>query len=455
MSGVLGRRRNNEQGPDKPRPARYIVGTLFSTVVVGSVLLALPMSTAEGASTSLLTAIFTAASASCVTGLTIVDTAEHWSGFGHVVIVALIQVGGLGFMTMSSLMVVLLSKRLGLRQRIMVAAQTNSPSLGDVGELIRSILTMTLIVEAVAASVLALRFWAAHDMGVGRAAWMGIFHSISAFNNAGFSMFAGSLGDFRSDPFVLGTITLSVIAGALGFPVWRQLIDQPREPRRWDLHTKVTLATTAALTAVGWVVFMWFEWTNPKTMGPFSTLATIGNSLAYSVLGRTAGFSMFDVAATNDTTHLFTVTLMFIGGGSGSTAGGIKVTTFALLGLAIWAEVRGDRDTTFFRRRIPNDIQRQALAVALLAVGTVMLSTLALLSLTEFTMSDVLFEAVSALATVGSSTGVTAELSVAAKILVIALMFFGRVGPPTLFAALVLRDSERMYRYPEERIVIG
>lgn len=452
---MLGRKRAQEAQQQTPRPARYIVGTLLATIIVGSVLLMLPFSTPTGQSTTALTAIFTAASASCVTGLTIVDTATHWSPVGHVVLMALIQIGGLGFMTMSSLSVVLLSKRLGLRQRLMVAAQTGSPSLGEVVELIRSILVMTLCVEAIAASVLALRFWISHDMAVGRALWMGVFHSISAFNNAGFSMFEGSLADFRSDPFVMSTITLAVVAGALGFPVWRQLIDEPTQPRRWDLHTKLTLFTTAVLTAAGWVAFMWFEWTNPLTMGPFSTLATIGNSLAYSIVGRTAGFSMFDLAATNDTTHLFTVTLMFIGGGSGSTAGGIKVTTFALLGLAIWAEVRGDKDTTFFRRRVPNDIQRQALAVALLGVGAVMVATLSLLALTDFEMSEVLFEAVSALATVGSTTGITPELSSSAKLFVIVLMFLGRVGPPTLFAALVLRDSERMFRYPEERIVIG
>lgn len=449
------RSRRPEHRVDRPRPARYLVGTLGATILIGSVLLMLPLATRSGESTAPLTAVFTAASAGCVTGLTIVDTAEHWSAFGHAVLLGLVQVGGLGFMTMSSLSVVLLSRRLGLRQRLMVAAQTGSPSIGEVVELIRSVLVMTLSVEAVAAVVLTLRFWTGHDMGIVRAAWMGVFHAVSAFNNAGFAMFADSLSDFRSDPFVLGTITIAVIAGAIGFPVWRQLIDEPAEPRRWDLHTKLTLFTTAGVILAGWAAFMWFEWTNPATLGPLSTPATIGNAFVHSAVGRTAGFTTFDMAAANDTTHLMTVTLMFIGGGSGSTAGGIKVTTFSLLGLAIWAEVRGDRDTTFFRRRIPNDIQRQALAVALLAVGAVIAATLALLALTSLPFDDVLFEAVSALATAGVSTGTTPELSSAAKMLVVALMFLGRVGPPTLFAALVLRDKERLFRYPEERIVIG
>ncbi|MCO5313235.1 MAG: TrkH family potassium uptake protein [Microthrixaceae bacterium] len=451
----LRRFRINEPQPNQPRPARYIVGTILVTIAVGSVLLSLPIATAPGRHTSSLTAVFTAASASSVTGLTVVDTARHWSTFGHVVIVGLVQVGGLGIMTMSSLAVVVLSRRLGLRQRLLVAAQANSLTLGDVRELVRRILQMTLIVEAITALVLTAQFWWVHHMSLDSAAGMGAFHAISAFNNAGFSMFDQSLQRFAHDPVVLTVLALAVTAGALGFPVWSQLIDHPREPRRWDLHTKLTLAMTAVITAGGWVAFMWFEWTNPKTMGPMSSLATIGNSLAHSVFGRTAGFATVDVAATNDTSHLATVMLMFVGGGSSSTAGGIKVSTFALLGLAIWAEVRGDRDTTIFHRRVPSNLQRQAVAVALLAVGAVMAATLAMLALTPFGLSEVLFESVSALATVGSSTGITPTLGAGAKILMIVLMFLGRVGPPTLFAALVLRERERLYRYPEERIVIG
>lgn len=436
-------------------PAQYIVVTFLSAIAAGTVLLMMPGASRAEGSASFGTAMFTSASAACVTGLTVVDTEGYWTGFGQVVILALVQIGGLGAMTLTSLLLIALSRRLGIRQMVVVAAETGSLRLGDVKALTLAVLRITLAVEGVVAVILFARFWTAHDEGVGRAAYLGVFHAISAFNNAGFALFDDSLVGFQRDPIVLLVVALAVIAGSLGFPVWRQLVSNPRRPRRWDLHTKITVLATSVLLVVGWVLLLWFEWGNRDTMGPLSAPHKFVNGFFMSVVGRTAGFDSVQVAAMDDTSHLLTMILMFIGGGSGSTAGGIKVTTFAVLGWMMWAEVRGERDVDVFHRRLPMDMQRQATTVALLATGGVVTATMVLLALTHFQLEDVVFESVSALGTVGLSTGITPGLSTSAQFVVTFLMFVGRVGPPTLFAALVLRSRERLYRHPEERVIIG
>lgn len=436
-------------------PAQYIVVTFSVASLMGAALLMLPVATRAPGGASLVTALFTATSATCVTGLAVVDTTQHWSTFGQVVILGLIQVGGLGIMTLSSLLVIVLSRRLRIRQRVLAAAQTGTLRLGDVRALVVSVVKMTLTVELAVALVLFLRFWSSHGASPWRAAYLGIFHAVSAFNNAGFALFSNSLVDYQTDAVVLIVIALAVITGGLGFPVWRQIAAHPRRPDLWDLHAKVTILATVVLVVSAWVLFMWFEWSNPATFGSLSVPDSVVNGFFQSVTTRTAGFDAIGTAVLDDTSHLLTMILMFIGGGSGSTAGGIKVTTFALLGWVMWAEVRGEREVSMFRRRVPGDVQRQALTVALMAVGGVVLASLLLLALTPFRLSDVVFESVSALGTVGLSTGVTPSLPVPAQLVVTVLMFVGRVGPPTLFAALVLRSRERLYRHPEERIIIG
>jgi len=436
-------------------PAQYIVVTFFAASVIGTVLLMLPFASRARAGAPFTTALFTSVSATCVTGLAVVDTPGYWSGFGQAVILALIQVGGLGIMTLSSLLVIVLSRRLGIRQRMIAAAQTGTLRLGDVRSLLVSVVKLTFAVEAAVALVLLARFWLAYDEPFRRAVWLAVFHAVSAFNNAGFALFSDSLVGYRTDAVVLLVVAAAIVVGGLGFPVWRQILANPRGPGRWDLHAKVAVLATAGLIAIGWVLFTWFEWTNPATLGPLSAGDSAVNGLFQSITNRTAGFNAVDTAALDDTSHLLTMILMFIGGGSGSTAGGIKVTTFALLGWVMWAEVRGEREVNMFGRRVPGDVQRQAVTVALMAVGGVVAATMLLLALTDFALPDVMFESVSALGTVGLSTGITPGLSTPARLVVTVLMFVGRVGPPTLFAALVLRDRERLYRYPEERIIIG
>ena len=443
------------QGLVLRHPAQYIVVTFLATSVVGTILLLLPVATRAPGGASVTTALFTATSATCVTGLVVVDTPVYWSGFGQVVILALIQVGGLGIMTLTSLLVIVLSRRLGIRQRVIAAAQTGSLRLGDVKSLVLAVIKMTIAVESAVALVLLIRFWVTHDYGLGRAACLAVFHAVSAFNNAGFALFSDGLIGYQTDTILLVVIALAVITGGLGFPVWRQIAAHPRQPRRWDLHAKITVLTTIVLITVGSALFTWFEWTNSATFAQLSIEHSAVNGFFQSVTTRTAGFNAIDIAGLRETSQLLTTILMFIGGGSGSTAGGIKVTTFALLGWIMWAEVRGERDVEVFKRRVPTDVQRQALTVALMAVGGAVGSSMLLLMLTPFDLADVVFESVSALGTVGLSTGITPSLTVPAQLVVTILMFVGRVGPPTVFAALVLRERGRLYRHPEERIIIG
>lgn len=423
--------------------------------LVGGALLSLPVASEGAGRAPLLTALFTATSAVCVTGLVVVDTGAYWSTFGEWTILALIQVGGFGIMTITSLIMFIVARRLGLRQRLIAAAETGSLNLGDVRRLLIGVALFSFAVEAVVAVALALRFWLAYDEAFGRAMYLGVFHAVSAFNNAGFSPLPDGLLGLNRDPFVLMVVAAAVVIGGLGFLVWVQVARRPLAGRRWNVHAKLTLATTAVLLAGGWALFAVFEWTNPDTLGPMSAPDSVVNALFHSVVPRTAGFNSVDVASLRDPSLLLTEILMFIGAGSGSTGGGIKVTTFALLGWVLWAELRGDADVAVFERRVPGEAQRQALTVALTAIGVVMLATLALLATTPLPRADLQFEAISALATVGLSTGATPLLSAPSRVVVIAVMIIGRVGPPTLFAALVLRERNRQYRYAEERPMIG
>jgi potassium uptake TrkH family protein len=435
-------------------PAQYVVVAFVGASLVGTALLWLPFASDEPG-TTLVTALFSATSAVCVTGLIVVDTGAHWSGFGQAVILALIQIGGFGIMTLSSLIALVLARRLGLRQRVVAAAETGSLDLGDVRRLLFGVAKLSLGVEAFVALVLFGRFWLQHGESLWRAAHLGLFHAVSAFNNAGFSLFSDSLMGYADDSFVLIVVAVTVIVGGLGYPVWMEIARRPTKPSRWSLHAKLTVGPTLVLLTVGTLLLAWFEWTNPDTLGQMSTWDTSINAFFHSTMPRTAGFNSIDIASMREPSRLLTEVLMFIGGGSASTAGGIKVTTFALLGFVMWAEARGEPDVVVFRRRVPDATQRQALAVALLAVGVVVASTMLLLAISNVGRQDLLFEVVSALGTVGLSAGATPLLSTGPQLVTVGLMILGRVGPVTLFAALVLREQDRAYRFPEERPIIG
>ncbi len=436
-------------------PAQFVVVGFAVTIGVGTALLMLPIAASGPGGAPLLTAVFTATSAACVTGLIVVDTPVYWTGFGEGVILLLIQLGGFGIMTVGSLIGLLLSRRIGLRQRMTAQAERNALDLGGVREVILRVAGFSLAFEAIAATIVTLRLWTSYDEPFGTAAYHGLFHAVSAFNNAGFSLYSDNLIGFVTDPFICLTIAAAVILGGIGFPVLNELKGNLGDPSRWSLHTKLTLTTTAVLLVIGTLAFIAFEWTNPDTFGGLGTADSLLASFFQGVQPRTAGFNSIDTSALNDSTLLVSSALMLIGGGSASTAGGIKVTTFALLAFVIWSETRGDPEVTLFGRRTPNHAQRQALSVALLGLGAGVLGTFILLSVADVGMGRSLYESFSAFGTVGLSTGITPFLPDVGKITLILLMFLGRVGPITLFAALVLRQRQRLYRFPEERPIIG
>lgn len=437
------------------KPAEIVLVAFAGAVSVSTLLLFLPVADAEGAGVSFRVALFTATSAVCVTGLTVVDTEAQWTTFGELVILGSIQIGGFGIMTLATLLGLLMWRRVGLRSRLVAQAETQSLDMGDVGRIVRGVAITSLIIESVLALILALRFWLTYDESVGRATYLGIFHSVSAFNQGGFALWADSLARFVADPWVSLPVAAAVILGGLGFPVLLELHRELRQPQRWSLHTKITLLTNGLLLVAGTVFITVAEWRNPGTLGPLSAPAKMMAGFFQSVTPRSAGLTTIDYSAMYDETWLFSDVLMFIGGGPASTAGGIKVTTFMVLFFAIVAEVRGNDAAEAFGRRIPNAAVRQSLTVALLGVAIVMIATLSMLAITDIDLDRVLFEVLSAFATVGLSTGITADLPAAAQYLLVALMFVGRTGTMTVAAALVLREHRKLYRLPEERPIVG
>jgi trk system potassium uptake protein TrkH len=436
-------------------PTRLVPLAFLAAMAVGTLLLMLPIARVEAGSAPFLVALFTATSAVCVTGLVVVDTQTYWSVFGQGVILFLIQIGGLGLMTLATLLGLVMSRSLRLTQRLRAQAETKSLNLGDVKSVLLTVIGVTLVCELVVGLILAARLWLGYGFDVGPALWHGLFHAISAFNNAGFSTWSTGLIGYQSDGLFLIPIMVAVVLGGIGFPVFNELRKEWREPRGWSVHAKITVYGSLALLILGWVAFAITEWTNPKTFGPMAWDVKLLNAAAHSVWIRTAGFNAVDIGQMRSETLLLSDLFMLIGGGSAGTAGGIKVTTFFLLGFVVWAELRGQSDVTVSRRRICPTVVRQALAVVLLAVGVIGLATLALLAMTSFSLDKVLFEAVSAFATVGLSTGITAALPPAGQAILIALMFIGRVGTITVGAALALRHHHAPFRYPEERPIVG
>ena len=443
-------------------PAQLVVSAFVAVILLGTGLLWLPVSADGPGGVDLEDALFMSTSAVTVTGLTSVDISE-FSLFGELVILALIQVGGFGIMTIGSVLAIVASHRVGLRQRMLAQAEIGAVDMGDLRRLILAIARITIAVEATLAVVLFARFWqAGYEEGPIEAAYSGIFHSIASFNNAGISLYSDSMMRFVGDPVIVLSVTLGFIIGGLGFPILVELGRRERQRRRgdtrlphWSLHTKITLLATAGLLLFGPLVVMTFEWTNSATLGPLDTFDKLLAGWFQGVTPRTAGFNTVDIGAMNESTLLVITTLMFIGAGPASTAGGIKVTTFAVLGFVLWAEVRGNSDMNVFRRRLPANLIRQALTVALLAIGLVVGATLILMSLEDLALSPALFEVTSAFGTVGLSTGITGTLGVAAQILLVVVMLAGRVGPVTFVTALALRERNPAYRYPEERPIIG
>jgi potassium uptake TrkH family protein len=436
-------------------PAQLVALAFAAVILVGTGLLALPVASEDPGGAGFLAAAFTSTSAVCVTGLIVVDTPVYWSTFGEVVIMGLVQVGGFGIMTLASVLALVVARRLGLRTRLIAQAETGALDLGEVRRILLGVVLFSLIFEAIAATVLTLRLAVTYDYSVGSAIYRGVFHAITAFNNAGFALWSDNLMQFVTDGWVSVTVSLAIIFGGIGFPVWLELRRQLRRPSRWSLHTKLTLLMTGLLLVVGFFTVLGFEWENEGTLGPLGTGGKLLAAFFQGVQPRTAGFNTVDTGAMDDATLLFQDVLMFIGAGSASTGGGIKVTTFALLLLMVWTEIRGDTEVNVFGRRISAAAQRQALAVTLIALLAVAACTLVIVAVSDATVSQSIFESASAFGTVGLSTGITAGLPPAGKIALIVLMFLGRVGPHALGTALVLREARRRFRYAEGRPIIG
>ncbi|HEX7308561.1 TrkH family potassium uptake protein [Lentzea sp.] len=435
-------------------PGRLVVLSFALAVTAGTLLFLLPVATEPGKTTPFMTALFTAVSGLTGTGLSVVDTGTHWSTFGEVLLLALAQVGGIGIMTLTSLLALVVSNRIGLQLQLTVKTETNTLNLGQVRRVALGVVVISLVVESAGALALGLRFWLGHGYSPGHAFYSGLFHAVSAFNSVGVSLYPDSLTRFATDPWVVVFIVLLGVIGGLGFPVLFEIL-RGRRRKRWSLHTRITVPVYLSLMAFGAVTVLVLEWSRAATLGHYGVGEKLLISVFHGAQPGTAGFNSLDVSQLQPATLLVNDLLMFVGGGSAGTTGGIKVTTFALLAFVLLAEVRAEPSVHVMGRRLGNDVQRQAVTVALMGVGAVMVGTLIMLATTSFGLDAVLFEAASAFGGVGMSTGITAQLPVVGQLVMMALMFIGRLGPITLVSALALRERSRRYELPEERPIVG
>ena len=438
----------------QPSPAKAIALSFLSAIIVGTLLLWLPWCHAPGQNVTFLDALFTATSALCVTGLIVVDTASAWSPLGRVVLMLLIQIGGLGIVTLSTMVALLLGRRVGFQGRLRAAAQVNATGTGGVVRLVRTIFLISLGFETAGALLLCPTFAALHGPGAG--AFYAFFHSVSAFNNAGFALYPDSLLRFADDPVVILVLSALFIVGGLGFIVHLNLFTRFRDGRHpLTLHSKIALLTTLLLCAFGTLIVLGLEWNNPQTLGELPLRGKLLMGFFQGVTPRTAGFNTVDYTLLREPTLLVTMLLMFIGGNPASTAGGIKTVTFFVLAASAWSMVRGRGELTAFGRRVAVGTVVKAGSVALLSTGLVM-SALFLLSLTEsLPLLTTMFEAFSAFSTVGLSMSATFDLSIPGRLVIILLMYLGRIGPLTFALALVQEPHASNVKYPSEGVLIG
>lgn len=440
-------------------PPRLVVLAFAGAIAVGTALLLIPAATAPGERTDLLTALFTATSAVCVTGLTPVALPEHWSTFGLVVILFLMQVGGLGIMTLSTLIYFILGRHITLRERIVIQEALGQTELAGVVRLVRRILLMTLLFEGLGALALFLRW--SHDMPLPKALWFGVFHAVSAFNNVGFDLFGTSLTRYVGDVVVNVTVMVLIVAGGLGFVVIQDLWSALRRERRLSLHARMVLYITGFLIVAGTVAVFASEAGNPATLGGLPWPAKVLAAVFQAVAPRTAGFSTVDVGLMRPLTLLLVMMLMFVGASPGGTGGGIKTTTFGVLMATVRATVAGHEDVEAMGRRLHWSVVNRAFAIALIAFAVVLLSTALLLMLQPEPFLNLAFEATSAFGTVGLSAfpgggALTPHLTPLGELVIVATMFTGRVGPLTLAYAIARRQRKRrLVRMPEARVMVG
>ncbi|MBB5997330.1 TrkH family potassium uptake protein [Streptomonospora salina] len=436
-------------------PARMFVVLFVVVDLVGAGVLMLPAAHADGDGLTAVEALFTATTSLAVCGLSVIGIGSQLTVFGEITVAVLIQVGGLGIMTAASVLGAVVIRRFGMRMQLGVQAENRSLRVGEVRGIVGRVVRASLLCEAVLALILVPRMWLGHGIGLGDALYSGLFHAISAFNNAGLSLYDQSMARFSGDALILMPIALATILGGLGFPVLLELSHHLPRPRGWTLHTKLTVTTTLLLFAGGMVAVTALEWSNPATLGPLSVSDKFVDGAFHGIMPRSGGFNTLDVGAMDQSTLLITVMLMFVGNGSAGTAGGIKVATLAVIFLVVWAEIRGHPSVHVYGYKLSRGVVRQSLSLLFLSMTVVVATTVALLVATEFQLDRVLFEVVSASGVVGLSTGITADLPAAAQSWLVVLMLAGRIGPITFASALALREHTRRYDLPESRPIIG
>lgn len=434
------------------RPPLVLTIGFFIVITLGGIILSTPFVTKSGESTNIIDAFFVAASASCVTGLSPVNTAEHWNTFGHVIILILIQIGGLGVMSLASLIPLILRKKIGLQSRLILKEQLNTESMAGVLKLFRYVLFFTLAIEGVGALFLAIRFVPAY--GFSKGLWFAIFHSISAFCNAGFDILGDSLYPLRYDYLVNITIMALIAIGGLGFMVTSEIYNK-RELNHLSTHTKLVLLTNIALIVVGGLGFFILE----SIRGGVLVNESLGHGLLISffqsVSARTAGFYSLDLSQIKDSTSILLMNLMFIGGSPGSTAGGIKTTTFIVILLAVISVIKNQKEPVVFKRSISNDTIKKALSILVVSMTLMVIVCFILAAMNDLKFIDILFETVSALGTVGTTKGITDKISGLSKVIIGSCMYLGRIGPMTMALSFGLKSDDRLIRYPEAFISIG
>lgn len=437
-------------------PIRVIPAVYLVAIVVGTALLMLPAATTARRSPELIDAAFTSVSAICITGLVTVDTPVFWSPLGQVVILVLIQVGGFGIVTLATLLALVATGRVSLQGSVLASRELHQRSFADALRLPGRIAVLMLAAELVGAVALTLAF-RPYTGSWGDAAWHGVFHSVSAFNNAGFALYSDNLIGFAGDPAVILPICAAVVLGGIGFPVLFEIGRRWRKQGRasWSAHTRLTVYGTIALLVAGSLVFALAEWHNPQTLGPLPVGERLLQSIAGGVFPRTAGFNAIDYGAASESTLGLYYLLMFIGGGSAGTAGGIKVGTIGIIIATVAAELRGEDQVVVAHRAIPAAVQRSALAVVMLGAGVVAVATATIIAIERFPLQQVLFETISAFGTVGLSTGITARLKPESLVVLMLLMYLGRVGTISAATALAVRARHRHYRLPEEQPIVG
>ena len=439
-------------------PTKIIALTFAGIILVGSLLLTLPVASRSGVSCGFRPALFTATSATCVTGLVFYDTWTQWSGFGQAVIITLIEIGGLGFMSAASMVVFLFRKKVGLKQRMVMAQALSLTDMEGVVRLQKLVILGSLCVQGAGALILTLHFLP--EYGFLTAAKWGVFHAISAFCNAGFDIFGcitpgNSLIELNSDPVLLLTLSALVIIGSLGFLVWQEMITV-RQWKKLSVYTKLVLTMTGSLLLLGWILVCLLEWNNPGTLGPMGIGDKLLNGFFQSVTLRTAGFAAIDQGLLTDAGKAISMVLMLIGGSSGSTAGGAKTVTVMVLVLFLAARARGKRTVSVFKRTIPDEQVLDAMTIVSILVGLAVFGAVFITATSPVSFVDAAFEAISAIATVGVTTGATTALSIPAQYLIIIYMYFGRVGVLTISLGFLVGDrAEERFRYAHTNLLIG